>query len=102
MRIIKPATVEAWMRQFPIAAPGLRWWREVIRAAQWRTHAELRRVFPAADLVKVASGRRVIVFNVAGNKYRLIAAVHFDRQRLFALRFLSHSDYSKNRWKHKL
>ncbi len=90
------------MRQFPTAEPGLRWWLEVIRAAQWRTFADLRRVFPSADQVKMNSGRTVIVFNVAGNKYRLIAAVHFDRQRLFALRFLSHSDYSKNRWKHEL
>jgi mRNA interferase HigB len=102
MRIIKPATVEAWMRQFATAAPGLRWWLEVIRAAQWRSFAELRRVFPSADLVKVNSGRTVIVFNVAGKKYRLIAAVHFERQRLFAMRFLTHADYSKDRWKHEL
>ena len=102
MRIIKPATVEAWMRQFAAAAPGLRWWLEVIQAARWRTFAELRQVFSSEDVVKVASGRSVIVFNIAGNKYRLIAAVHFDRQRLFALGFLTHSEYSKGRWKHEL
>jgi mRNA interferase HigB len=59
-------------------------------------------VYPGADPVEVASGRQVIVFNVCGNTYRLIVALHFDRQWAYTLRFLTHAEYSKNRWKDEL
>jgi mRNA interferase HigB len=59
-------------------------------------------VYRTADQVQVASGRKVIVFNISGNNYRLIAAVHFNTQRAFALRFMTHAEYSKNKWKETL
>jgi mRNA-degrading endonuclease HigB of HigAB toxin-antitoxin module len=64
--------------------------------------AELHRAYPRTDLVKVQSGRRVLVFDVCHNDYRLIVAVHFDRQRVYILRFLTHAEYSKDRWKSEL
>lgn len=48
------------------------------------------------------SKRQVIVFNIAGNKFRLMAAVHFNTRIVFALDFLTHAEYSKNRWKDQL
>jgi mRNA interferase HigB len=44
----------------------------------------------------------VLVFNVCGNSYRLIVAMHFDRQMAYTLRFLTHADYSQDRWKDEL
>ncbi len=52
--------------------------------------------------MQVASKKPVIVFNVCGNTYRLIVAMHFDRQTAYTLRFLTHADYSKNTWKDEL
>ncbi len=43
--------------------------------------------------------RNVIVFNLGGTKYRLITALHYDRGIAYILRFLTHADYSKARWK---
>jgi hypothetical protein len=54
------------------------------------------------DPVKVASGRMVTIFNVCGNDFRLITAIHYDKQRLYTLRFMTHADYSKNDWKKEL
>lgn len=99
MRVIKPVTVRGWMREHPTAKPGLEWWLEAVQRGTWRNLPELRRTFPAADPVKVASGRLVFVFNVSGNAYRLIAAVHFNTGLVYALAFMSHAEYSKNRWK---
>jgi mRNA interferase HigB len=90
------------MRQHPTARPGLEWWLEVIQRGEWRTLPELRRTLPSADLVKVASGRQVIVFNISGNAYRLIAAIHFNTGLVYAMAFMSHAEYSKNRWKNTL
>ena len=53
-------------------------------------------------MVRVESGKPVLVFNIAGNSFRLIAAVHFNTGRVFLLDFLSHAEYSKNVWKKRL
>ncbi len=44
-------------------------------------------------------GRAFYVFDVGGNKYRLIAAIHFNTQRLFVRHILTHADYDTERWK---
>lgn len=102
MRIIKPSTVRDWMRKHPAAAPRLEWWMDAMKTGRWKNLVELKRTFPAADQVKVASGRTVIVFNIGGNSFRLMAAVHFNRGLVFALAFMSHAEYSKDRWKENL
>lgn len=96
MRIIKEAFLVDAARRYPKAAGYLEAWRKIVRAAAWRTYAEVRRVYPSADWVKVRSGRQVLVFNVCGNDYRLVVAVHFDRQIVYTLRFLTHADYSRD------
>ena len=49
-----------------------------------------------------ALGHEVTVFNVAGNKYRLLAAIHYNRQKLFVLAILTHAEYSRGGWKEQL
>jgi mRNA interferase HigB len=77
-------------------------WLRVVKGAEWKNFPDLRRTFPHAYQVMVASGRPLVVFNVSGNQYRLICAVHFDKQRVFVLKFMTHAEYSKDRWKHSL
>jgi len=54
----------------------------------------LREIFPSADMVD-----NLVIFNIAGNKYRLIAAIHFNRQKLYIRDVLTHAEYDKERWK---
>ena len=58
----------------------------------------LKRTFASVDLVPV-KGRDFYVFDIGGNMYRLIAAIHFNSQRLFVRHILTHSDYDTERWK---
>lgn len=102
MRVIKPSTLVEWAERHSNAAPALLHWFEVTRQADWKTLADVRRDFPHADQVKVGSLRPVIVFNIGGNNFRLIAAVHFDKGRLYLLDFLTHADYNKDTWKRRL
>ena len=102
MKVIKAATVGQWAQKHPTAKSSLLAWLTLVRAAKFANFVALRQVYRSADQVQVASGRKVIVFNISGNNYRLIAAVHFNTQRVFALRFLSHAEYSKNQWKETL
>lgn len=39
---------------------------------------------------------------IAGNKFRLITAVHYDTSEVSVLRFLTHAEYSRNKWKQEL
>jgi mRNA-degrading endonuclease HigB of HigAB toxin-antitoxin module len=66
----------------------------VVRQAAWKNPAELKQVYHNADLY----GRRTI-FNIAGNKYRLIARVNYAAQRVYVLYVLTHAQYDKGDWK---
>jgi mRNA interferase HigB len=102
MRIIKPATVRSWAAIHADAAAALERWMTLIEDAEWRNLTEMRAAIASADEVAVRSGRRVVVFNVGGNKYRLIAAVHCNRQIVYALHFMTHAEYDKDKWKRVL
>ena len=102
MKVIKPATVRLWAQKHPTASSSLLGWLALVKVAKFKNFVALRQVYRSADQVQVASGRKVIVFNISGNNYRLISAVHFNTQRVFALRFLTHAEYSKNQWKETL
>jgi mRNA interferase HigB len=102
VRIIKEKFLRDSAEQYSKAAKYLAAWVKTVRAAEWRSLTELRASYPSADVVLAASQKPVIVFNVCGNTYRLIVAMHFDRQIAYTLRFLTHADYSKDKWKDEL
>jgi len=102
VRIIAEGTVRQWAEDHARAASSLRQWVKVVRAAQWNSFAALRRDFPSADLVTVRSGRKVAVFNIGGNDFRLLCAIYCNTGMVFALRFLTHAEYSKDNWNDEL
>jgi mRNA interferase HigB len=102
VRIIKQAFLVQVAREHPKAAVYLETWRKIVGAAAWHSLAEVRRTYPSADMVRVRSGRQVLVFNVCGNGFRLVAAAHFNRQIIYTLRWMTHAEYSKNTWKNTL
>ena len=73
------------------AAKPLNKWFEIVQAAQWKNHAELKAMFPSADYVK--NGR--YVFNIGGNNYRIVAVVIFIGG-VMNIRFIgTHPEYDK-------
>jgi len=66
-------------------------WMTKVKAANWSSHADLKKDFPSADYI--ANGR--YVFNIGGNKYRLVAVVLFIGN-VMTLRFIgTHAEYDK-------
>ena len=90
MRILKRGALVWFWSRHPDAKAGLQAWYGVVHQAKWTTPMERKQVYDNADLV----GRRT-VFNIAGNKYRLIARVNYLSQTVFVLHMLMHSDYDK-------
>ena len=82
-----------WERHPDSQMPLLRWYKAMVRA-EFRTFAELKAAFPAADIVE-----HWIVFNIGGNKYRLIASIHFNRNRVYVRHILTHREYGRGTWK---
>jgi mRNA interferase HigB len=73
------------------AEQPLRAWVHVVKAADWSTPADVKQMFRSADIL---GGDRV-VFNIGGNKYRLVAAVHYRGKRVY-IRFVgTHKDYDR-------
>ena len=102
MRIIKHSALVSYWRRNPPARSGLETWYAVVKGRLWSSIVDVRVQFPHADAVRVRSGKTVTVFNIAGNRYRLITAIHYNRELVFTLLVLTHAEYSKGSWKDSL
>lgn len=98
MHVISQRALREFGKQHADAARPLRAWLTLARHGRFQNLAELKGTFASVDMVAV-KGRDFYVFNIAGNKYRLIAAIHFNAQRLFVRYILTHSEYDAERWK---
>jgi mRNA interferase HigB len=98
VRIIKKSTVRGFWRAYPDARSFLEAWLAVAQAAQWDSLQDVRQDYPHADGVEVASGNTVTVFNVCGNKYRLIVSIKYRYGIVYIRDFLTHADCSKVSW----
>ena len=93
MRIIAVGTLRNfWM------LPGrgdseqpLRAWAHIVKAAEWPTPADVKQVFGSADILP----NNRIVFNIGGNKYRLVVALHYRGQRIFVRFIGTHAAYDR-------
>lgn len=72
----------------------LKAWFALAKQARWQNLTEVRRDFPTADLVS-----RLTVFNIGGNKYRLVVRIEFERQRVYIRSIMTHAEYNKDKWK---
>ncbi len=98
-RIIAPKRLTEYAAKFPQARPSLDTWLARVRAAEWRTPADVMKTFNDADMVTVASGNSVHLFNIQRNEHRLIAAIHFRTSIVYVLRIMTHREYDRDRWK---
>lgn len=76
------------------AAQALQDFRRKVEKGSFGNFAELRAVFPAVDKV----GERY-VFNIGGNKFRLVAGIDFSRRMMWVKAVLTHGDYDRGAWK---
>ena len=90
MRVISNKALFDFAATHPEAETPLQAWRKIIEAANFNNFADLKRAFNATD--KVGD---VYVFDIGGNKYRLIAAIHFNRRMVFIRHILTHRQHDK-------
>jgi mRNA interferase HigB len=94
LHIISKKKLRDFWERHPKARSPLESWYQIAKHAQWESFADVRKAFGAADQVG-----RFTVFDIGGNNYRLIAAIHFNRGKLFVRHVLTHSEYDEGKWK---
>jgi len=100
MRVVNEEVVGRFARKYPDSRGWLENWLRTVRDADWHSIVDVQSTYPAADGgVRVASGGRVTIFDVSGNKYRLVAVVVFVGQTVVVLDVMTHAEYSRGRWK---
>jgi len=100
--VITRKRLRDYAARHPNARVSLEHWEHTVRSANWQSPADLKQTFNSVDQAIVSSGNPVYVFNIQGNEHRLIAAIHFDKGRIYVLRILTHKDYDTQRWKDEL
>lgn len=83
MRVIAKKTLVAFYTEHPDAQTALEEWHEKVSNAEWQNFSEVRKSFNTASYV----GNNRIVFNIKGNRYRLVALVLFRIQMAY-IRFI--------------
>ena len=94
MHIITRKRLIEFSRRHPDALDPLIRWHAIVRKTDYASFSELRRTFPSAD-----QAGKFTVFNIGGNKYRLIVAIHYDRKKVYIRHVLTHAEYDRIDWR---
>lgn len=91
MHIIPRTRLTEFGRRQDDAAQPLRDWSRIIRRKRYGQHLDVRRDFPTADFI----GRRKVVFNICGNRYRLVVDMRYDLGRVYVRHVVTHQEYDR-------
>jgi mRNA interferase HigB len=96
MHIVTRKRLNEFAEKHPTATNGLVHWYRALKRNNPANFAELRRIFSHADQVD-----GLTVFNIGGNKARLIAAIHYNRRKVYVRAVLTHAEYDLGNWKER-
>src|SRR5687767_10250066 len=95
MRVISKARLRQFWEQHPDAEGPLRAWYTHVnsRTTAWHSWADVRASFATASFVG-----RCVVFNIGGNKYRLVTRVLYSSQKVLVLKVMTYQEYDDDTW----
>ncbi len=94
MHIITRKRLNDFTEKHPDAKSALQNWYKTAKSKNFSSFVHLRGTFASADQVS-----KLTVFNIGGNKVRLIAAIHYNRHKIYIRAVLTHSEYDQDKWK---
>jgi mRNA interferase HigB len=75
-------------------------WFKLARKAHWHSFQDTKALFGQTDVVKdTASRRTATIFDIGGNKYRIVTLIDYIRQTVLITHVMEHGEYSRNKWK---
>lgn len=94
MHIITRKRLNDFIVLYPEVKTALQHWYQIVKSNNFDSFHEVKTFFPHADQVG-----KLTVFNISGNKVRLITAIHYNSHKIYIRSVLTHSEYDKNKWK---
>lgn len=94
MNVIGWKAVSEFAERHRDAVPALQRWHDAVKRASCRNLTEVRRDFPTADLVAPLT-----VFNIRGNRSRLVTRIEYQWQVISVRSVLTHAEYDRGGWK---
>lgn len=94
MRIISKKRLKDFWNKHPDSEKPLRAWYSICRKEIFNNFNDVRNLFNSADFYK-----EKVIFNVAGNKYRLIVKIQYKIKTIFIKSIFTHEEYNKGKWK---
>ncbi len=94
MHIVTRKRFNEFAEKHPDAKAALQHWYRNAKSKDFKSFVDLRETFPSADQVG-----KLTVFNIGGNKVRLIAAIHYNRRTIYIRAVLTHREYDEGTWK---
>lgn len=94
MHVVTRKRLLEFAEQHPETRSSLDHWYRVMKRHDFENLAQIRQAFPHADPVD-----KLTVFNIGGNKARLVAAIHYNRRQVYIRHVLTHADYDKGTWR---
>lgn len=94
MHIITKKALRKFWEKYPDSENALRSWFQIAKKADWNNLPDVKKDFPHADLVGVCT-----IFNVGGNKYRLITKIFYPNKKVLIRFVLTHKEYDKKTYK---
>lgn len=92
--VISRMKIREFIEKEPQSETALDEWYRRMKGLKAVNLAELRKTFPSADVVG-----KCLVFNVGGNKYRIVTKITFKSGTVFMRFVLTHREYDKDKWK---
>ena len=92
VNVIAPRTLRAFWQRHPHAQEPLRIWLKLMQQTDFTNWAEIKETFPSPDYL---GNEELVIFNIGGNKYRLIVNISFSQNRIFIKRIFTHAEYDK-------
>lgn len=95
VHLIKKQSIEGFVRQNAQSKQAFRIWLAILNQVDWKMPEDIISTFSSADIIGQGSNR--VVFNIGGNKYRMICKYYFGKARvhLFVKWIGSHATYTK-------
>lgn len=94
MHIISLSRLKEFWKKHPDSEGSLQRWYKQTKHARWQSFSELRQSFGSADQVD-----KLTVFNIGGNKYRLVTYIDYKKPKVYIRHVLTHAEYDKGHWK---
>lgn len=91
MRIFTEKTLKEYIERYPDAKTAVQEWVETVKRSEWKCLPDVRKSFNSVDYV----GNQRYVFNIKGNKYRIVAVIKFTIGFVYVRFIGTHSEYDR-------